>query len=179
MDAEARMTKSVELTTADLRGLRTGRASGGLVENIRVGYYGTPTPIKTLASIAVPEPQMIVIKPFDPSIGHDIVKAIQRAGAGLNPQTDGKTIRVPVPPLSEENRGILMRSSRDIGERGKAALRNIRRDANRGLDEKQKDGEITEDECRRGKAEIQKMLGTFEAAIGEAVNTTNEQLEAH
>ena len=159
--------------------MRTGRASAGLVENIRVDYYGNAVPLKSLASIAVPESQMIVIKPFDPSAIPDVVKAIQRTGAGLNPQPAGKAVRVPVPELSEENRAMLARTARDMGERGKTALRNIRRDANRTLDTQRAGGEITEDDCRRQKEAVQNLLSTFEVAIGEAVATTTKQLEAH
>ena len=118
-DAKTRMTKAMDLLKQELKMVRTGQASTGLIENIRVEYYGNPTPINQIANISIPEPQMIVLKPFDPSISRDIEKAIQSADIGLNPQCDGKVIRIPVPPLSEENRAKIAGGIKELGEQAK------------------------------------------------------------
>ena len=179
MDTKAFMGLTLASLKQELRGIRTGRADSGLVGNIRVDYFGTPTAITNIASIAIPEPRMIVIKPFDPSVASDVARAIQLADIGLNPQSDGKVIRVPVPPLSEENRAQIARRVKEMGETTKVALRNVRRESNRDLNKAQASKEITEDECHRQKADIQKMLGEFENTVDKEINKTSEQLEAY
>ena len=175
-DAKTRMKKAVDLLHHELKSVRTGQASTGLVENVRVDYYGSPTPINQVANISIPEPQLIVLKPFDPSIARDIEKAILAADVGLNPQSDGKVIRVPVPPLSEENRKKISHGIKDLGEQTKVALRNIRRDANKQLDDEKKEGTISEDEAYDGKDKIQKTINDYEKEVSEAVEQKTEEV---
>ena len=129
-----------------LRGIRTGRANVGLVESIRVDYYGSPTPLKQMANLSTPEPQQILIRPFDPSVIGDIVKAIQTSDLGLSPNSDGKVVRLNVPPLSVEQRKKLANRVKELAEEARVAIRNIRRDAN-----KQADLEQTEQDPHRGR----------------------------
>ncbi len=162
LDAEDRMEKAVEVFHENLRGIRTGTASAGLVESVRVDYYGSPTPLRQLAQIAVPDPQMIVIKPYDPGSVADIEKAIQTSEIGINPQSDGKVVRLSVPPLSQERREHLVTRIKTLAEEAKVAIRNIRRDANRQLDKEEKESLITEDDCHRAKDGVQELTKQYE-----------------
>ncbi|MGB0070538.1 MAG: ribosome recycling factor, partial [Isosphaeraceae bacterium] len=139
LEAEDRMEKSVALLTDQLRGVRTGRANTGLVDSIRVDYYGSSTPLKQLANLSTPEPQQILIRPFDPSVVGDIVKAIQTSDLGLTPHSDGKVVRLNVPPLSVEQRKKLSHRVKDLAEEARVAIRNIRRDANKQAEVEQSD----------------------------------------
>ena len=136
-EAEERMEKSVTLLADQLRGIRTGRANVGLVESIRVDYYGSSTPLKQMANLSTPEPQQILIRPFDPSVIGDIVKAIQTSDLGLSPNSDGKVVRLNVPPLSVEQRKKLANRVKELAEEARVAIRNIRRDANKQADVEQ------------------------------------------
>jgi ribosome recycling factor len=176
LDAEERMEKAVEVLQENLRGMRTGTASAGLVESVRVDYYGSATPLKQLAQIAVPDPQLIVIKPYDPSCLAEVEKAIQTSDIGINPQNDGKVIRLAVPPLSQERRQQLGARVKVLAEEARVAIRNIRRDANRRLDKEQKDSEITEDDCRRAKDEIQKLTGQYEDKVTEVLERKTQDI---
>ena len=167
LDAEERMEKAVQVFTDSLRGIRTGTASAGLVESIRVDYYGSPTPLRQLAQIAVPDPQLIVIKPYDPSCMAEVEKAIQSSDIGINPQADGKVIRLSVPGLSQERREQLGARVKAMAEDARVAVRNIRRDANRHLDRERKDSTISEDDCRRAKDDVQELTDEYEKKVNE------------
>ncbi len=167
LDAEDRMEKALDVFSQGLRGIRTGTASAGLVENIRLDYYGSPTPLRQLAQIAIPDPQLIVIKPFDPTSLGEIERAIQTSDIGINPQNDGKVIRLQVPGLSEERRRQLVARVKSMAEEARVAVRNIRRDANRQLEKEQKASSISEDELHRTKDEVQKLTDEHEARIDE------------
>ena len=155
LEAEERMEKSLALLGDQLRGIRTGRANVGLVESIRVEYYGSPTPLKQMANLSTPEPQQILIRPFDPSVIGDIVKAIQTSDLGLTPNSDGKAVRLNVPPLSVEQRKKLANRVKDLAEEARVAIRNIRRDANKQADLEQSEKVLTEDDLATCKEEIQ------------------------
>ncbi|MFO8007301.1 MAG: ribosome recycling factor [Candidatus Brocadiia bacterium] len=176
LDADDRMDKAVEVFKENLRGIRTGTASAGLVENVRVDYYGSPTPLRQLSQIAVPDPQLIVIKPYDPNSLEDIEKAIQKSDIGIHPQNDGKVIRLAVPPLSQERREQMAGRIKTLAEEARVAIRNIRRDANRQLDKEEKDSAISEDDCRRAKEEVQDLTDTAEAEVDEVLEKKLEDI---
>ena len=153
-ESNSKMQKAIEVLENDLQSVRTGRASTGLVGNIKVDYYGTPTPLKQMAALAVPQPDMIVIKPFDPSSAREIEKAIKNSDLSIAPIMDGKMIRLSIPPLSEERRKQLVAQAKQTGEQTKVSIRNIRREANKNLEKEQKDKIITEDDLETGKGQI-------------------------
>lgn len=153
-DNETKMKKAVEFLQDELRVVRTGRASTGLVENLKVDYYGTPTPLKQMATLATPQADMVVIKPFDPSSVKDIEKAIKSSDLSIAPVVDGKLIRLNIPSLSEERRQQLVGQAKQMGEQAKVSIRNIRRDANKQLEKEQKNKIITEDELDKGKKQV-------------------------
>ena len=167
LECEEKMEKAVEFFHRELRGVRTGRASAGLVEHIRVDYYGSPTELRQLASIAVPEPDMILIKPFDPASVKDIERAILASDLGITPNTDGRIIRLPVPALSGERRKQLAAQLKKMAEQARVAVRNIRRDANRTVDKEKKEGIMTEDDALRCKEEIQQLTDDYGKRIDE------------
>ena len=150
-EAEERMEKSVTLLVDQLRGIRTGRANTGLVESIRVDYYGSFTPLKQMANLSTPEPQQILIRPFDHTVIGDIVKAIQTSDLGLTPNADGKVVRLNVPPLSVEQRKKLANRVKELAEEARVSLRNIRRDANKQADLEQTEKILTEDDVNLAK----------------------------
>ena len=164
-ETEERMEKAVDHLSAEYRGIRSGRATPGLVENIRVDYYGSMQPLKATASIAIPEPRLVVIKPFDPSSIKDIEKALQTSELGIQPQSDGKLIRLEIPPLSEERRRQLAGLVKEKGEDARVAIRNIRRDGNRQADQAEKDKDLSEDRQHDLKDEIQKLTKQYEEKI--------------
>ncbi len=153
-DSKNKMAKAAEVFQNELKGLRTGRANTGLVENIKADYYGTPTPIKQMATLAVPQPDIIVIKPFDASAAKEIEKAIKNSDLSIAPVLDGKMVRLQIPPLSEDRRKQLVQQAKQAGEQAKVSVRNVRRDANKHFDKEQKDKLITEDDCSNGKKMI-------------------------
>ena len=153
-DVESKMKKAIDVLHDELRAFRSGRASPALVEHLKVDYYGTPTPLKQLATTATPQADMIVIKPFDPASVKDIEKAIKSSDLSIAPIVDGKFIRLNIPPLSEERRKQLVQQARQTGEQTKVSIRNIRRDANKQLEKQQKDKLITEDDLQVGKKQI-------------------------
>lgn len=167
LDAEERMEKAVSVLHDQLKGLRTGRATPGLVDSIRVDYYGSPTPLKQVANISVPEPQQIVIRPFDASIVSAVAKAIQASDVGLSPNVDGKLIRLNVPPLSTERRRQLVSRVKEFAEEARISIRNIRRDANKHADQSQKDKVLSEDERDATKDEIQNLTKKFEGKVND------------
>ena len=175
-DCEERMDKAVEIMRKEMRGIRGGRATPGLVEGIRVEYYGSPTPLKQLATISAPDPRLIVIKPFDPSSLKEIEKAIQRADLGFAPNNDGKLLRISIPPLSEERRKKLASLTKDKGEEARIAIRNIRRDANRAADQAEKEKGLSKDRAHDLKEELQKLTRTYEANVGEALDKKEKEI---
>src|SRR6476661_8744178 len=156
-EAEEKMEKSIALLADQLKGVRTGRANTGLVDSIRVEYYGSPTPLKQLANLSTPEPQQILIRPFDPTVIGDIVKAIQASDIGLTPNSDNKVIRLNVPSLSVEQRKKLVSRVKDLSEEARVAIRNIRRDANKQADQEQSEKILTEEDLEVCKEEIQSL----------------------
>jgi len=176
-DAEARMDKAVEHLKGELRGVRTGRASTALVEYIKADYYGSPTELKALAAISVPEPTQILIKPFDAGAIGEIRKALEASDLGLNPQVDGKQIRIVIPALSTERRQQLVAHVKKIAEEAKVALRNVRRDANKQADQlKAGDSHYPEDEIETLKKEIQEVLKAREGAVDELVSAKSAEI---
>jgi ribosome recycling factor len=153
-ESKEKMEKAVAVMQDEFKGFRTGRASTALVDNIKVEYYGTPTPLKQLASLATPQADQIVIKPFDAGVLHEIEKAIKSSDLSIAPQIDGKFIRLNVPALSEERRKQLVGQAKQVGEQTKVSLRNVRRDAIKHLEKEQKDKVITEDDLSNGKKQI-------------------------
>ena len=178
LETEDAMEKAVEFLVNEFKGVRTGRATPGLVENIKVDYYGAPTALKSLASITIPEPRLIMLKPFDPGSLGDIEKAIQKSDVGLNPQSDGKILRLIVPPLSEERRKQMAKMVKDSGEKAKVTIRNSRRDGNAQADAEEKDGDMSEDERFRTKEKVQELTKTYEGKIEDLVEKkTTEVME--
>jgi ribosome recycling factor len=167
LEAEEKMEKSIALLTDQLRGVRTGRANVGLVDSIRVEYYGSPTPLKQLANLSTPEPQQILIRPFDQTALGDIVKAIQASDLGLTPNSDNKVIRLNVPSLSVEQRKKLVARTKDLAEEARVSIRNIRRDANKSADKELTDKVLTEDDLERCKEEIQSLTKRFEGKVND------------
>jgi ribosome recycling factor len=156
-NARTRMEKVLSDLQHDMAGVRTGRASVNLLDNVRADYYGTPTPLNQMATLHVPEPSLITLQPWDVSQIVSIEKAIRGADLGLNPSNDGKLIRVPIPPLTEERRKELAKKLHHIAEDHRVAMRNIRRDANEHVKKLLKDKTISEDDDRRAHDEIQKL----------------------
>ena len=167
LDAEERMDKAVQMLHGQLQGLRTGRATAGLVDSVRVDYYGSPTPLKQIANISVPEPQQIVIRPFDASVLSNIVKAIQASDVGLAPQSDGRLIRLNVPPLSTERRKQLVSRVKELAEDARVAIRNIRRDANKHTDQAEKEKILSEDLRDQTKEQIQELTKQHEGKVNQ------------
>jgi ribosome recycling factor len=178
LDTEERMEKALAKLKQDLAGIRTGRANPGLVDSLRVEVYGSPTPIKAIASVGAPEATQIVIRPFDPGTLKDIEKAVQASGLGLNPQNDGRLIRINVPPLSTEVRRKLVARIHDLAEETKVAVRNVRRDGNKAADQEQKDKSLTEDERDQVKEDVQNLTKKFETmATNLAAAKENEVMD--
>jgi len=175
-DADTRMDKSVEATHDHFNSVRTGRATPALLDRITIDYYGTPTPLKNLATINAPEPRMLTIQPFDPTSIKQIEKTIQESDLGLTPSNDGKLIRLPIPQLTEERRKELVKVVHGLAEEGRVAVRNIRRDCMHDLRELRKEGEVGEDDERRAEAELQKMTDGRVAEIEELLRGKEEEI---
>ena len=161
-----------------LGSIRTGRASPTLVDTIRVEYYGTATPLNQVAHISVPEPRQLMIKPFDgsPQVMKDIERAIQKSDLGLNPQSDGKVLRLIMPPLSGEQRQKLVAKVKDLVEQNHVALRNERRDANKQADQMKKDGTLSEDQCKKAHDAIDKALKVVEKQLDDALKAKSKEI---
>ena len=159
--AESRMRGAIQVLHDDLAAIRTGRANPGLVEKLPVEYYGTPTPLMQLASISVPEPRSLMIKPFDPSTIKVIERSILASELGLNPNNDGKVIHLNLPPLTEERRRDLVKHVHHRLEESRVAIRNIRRDTHNDMRDFEKEKLISEDELERGEADLQKLTDRF------------------
>jgi len=174
-DAKTRMNTVIDDVRRRLSSVRTGRASVNLLDNISVEYYGTPTPLTQVANISAPEPQLLTVQPWDPSILNLIEKTLRSSDLGINPSNDGRVIRIPIPPLTQERRKQLAKVVRDIAEEHRTAVRNVRRDSNEQLKKLQKDKKITEDDEKNGLEEIQKLTDSNIEKINEvAKNKENE-----
>lgn len=167
LETEERMEKAVGSLDRDFAKLRTGRATTALVDGIKADYYGTPTPISQMASVAVPDSRTLTIQPWDKGGMAAVEKAILKSDLGLTPINDGKIIRISIPPLTEERRKDLVKVARKYGEEAKVAVRNVRRDANDSLKKAEKDKDITEDELKRATDEVQKLTDRY---VGEIDN---------
>ena len=167
LEAEERMEKTIALLADQLKGVRTGRASTGLVDSIRVEYYGSPTPLKQMARLSTPEPQQILIQPFDQSVVGEVVKAIQTSPLGLTPMSDGKVVRINIPNLSVEQRRKLEARVKELAEEARVSIRNIRRDANKQSDTAMADKYLTEDDHEMCKEEVQSLTKKFEGKVNE------------
>ncbi len=171
-----KMQKSIEALKNELNRVRTGRASIALLDGVKVDYYGTPTPLNQVATLAVPESRMITIQPWDTSILSDIEKAILKSDLGLVPTNDGKVIRISIPQLTEERRKELVKVVKRIGENAKIAIRNIRRDANEFVKKKEKGKEISQDELKKNQEEIQKMTDEFIKEIDRLISEKEKEV---
>ena len=158
---EEKMLKTIESLKKDFTNIRTGKANPAILNSVMVSYYGVPTPVSQVGSVSVPDPQSIVVKPWDKSILKDIERAIQAAGLGLNPQNDGEIVRIPIPPLNEQTRKDLAKQAKKVAEENKVAIRNVRRDAIESLKKLEKDSLITEDELKRYSEQVQKLTDKY------------------
>ena len=175
-EAEDKMKKAVEHLRQQLRTVRTGRASAGLVEHLKVDYYGTPTELRQLATITVPDPLMLIIKPFDPGSVGDIAKSIQASDLGVTPSVEGKVIRLAVPPLSEERRKQLVHQVKEMTEEAKIALRNIRRDAIHHIDTEEKAKKLGEDAARTSRDDATDLVHKYEKQVGDVLDHKTEEI---
>lgn len=175
-DASRRMDRSIETTHAEFNGVRTGRASVALLDRITVDYYGTQTPLKNIATINAPEPRLLAIQPFDPTQIKSIQKAIQESDLGLTPSDDGKVIRLPIPQLTEERRKELVKVVRRYAEEGKVAVRNVRRDVMKHLEELVRNGDVGDDEERRAEAHVQKLTDDHVAKLDELLKRKEAEI---
>lgn len=173
---EKSMNGAIDHLQDELKGIRTGRASTGLVDHVRVDYYGSPTPINQLATVSAPDATSIVIKPFDPSSVKDIVKALTVSDLNLPVTPDGKVVRLTIPPLSEERRKQIVVQVKNSGETTKVSIRNIRRDANKQLDDEQKSKLISEDDRDKGKRDIDDLTKKYTAMIEDAIKAKSIEI---
>jgi ribosome recycling factor len=175
-DATQRMQKSVDATHEHFNSVRTGRASAALLDRIQIDYYGTPTPLKNIATINVPEPRMLTIQPFDPQSMKQIERAIQESDLGLTPSNDGKLIRLPIPQLTEERRKELVKLTRHMAEEGRVAVRNVRRDVMRHLEELVRSGEVGDDDERAAEGRVQKLTDEHVAKIDDLLKRKEAEI---
>ncbi len=170
------MDKTIDALKKDFTKVRTGRASASLLDDVRIDYYGTPTPLNQVGTLAVPEPRLITITPWEKKLIPDIEKAILKSDLGLNPASDGVLVRVAIPPLTEERRKEMCKVLKRMGEESKIALRNIRRDGNDSLKKMEKDKEISEDDLKRGEKEIQDLTDQYVKKVDEAVAAKEKEV---
>ncbi len=175
-EARSAMSKSAESLERDLMKIRTGRANPVLLEGVTVDYYGTPTPLKSLATVSAPEARLLVVQPFDPGALGEIERGILRAQLGVTPNSDGKLIRVPIPELTEERRRELVKAVRKLGEDHKVGVRTGRRDAISLMKEMEKDGDVTEDESHRGQKLVQGMTDDFTKQIDQLLDAKEQEI---
>ncbi|MEW6623250.1 MAG: ribosome recycling factor [Bacillota bacterium] len=175
-EAEERMKKSIEALRKEFASIRAGRANPAILDRIRVDYYGAPTPINQMANISVPEPRLLVIQPWDKSIIGSIEKAILKSDLGLNPNNDGTVIRIAIPQLTEERRKELVKMIKKKAEEFRVDIRNIRRDANDQVKMFEKDGEISEDDARKGIVKIQELTDKYIEKISEVLNNKETEI---
>ena len=177
LDVEEKMESAVDYMRKEFRGIRTGRASSALVDHIKVDYYGSPTDLRQLATIATPEAALIVIKPFDPGSVKEIERAIQASDLGITPSSDGKMIRLAIPSLSTERRGQIAGQLKKMAEATRVAIRSARRDGNKEADRLEKTSELSEDEARKAKEDIQELTGRYEDQVGEILDAKTKEIE--
>jgi len=175
-EAETKMDKALEHLTGELRGIRTGRATPALIENIRAEYYGTMTPLNQMAAVSIPEARMILLKPFDPTVLGAMEKAILASSLGVTPQNDGKVIRLAFPALSEEQRRKFSGVVKEQAEKCRVAIRNLRRDSNKQADEAEKSGQLTEDEAKKLRDKIQETTHKSEQRVDEIQKRKTEEI---
>lgn len=175
-DAETRMKGAIQSLESDISGIRTGRASSALVDKIQVEYYGAPTPLLQLATISVPEPRSLMIKPFDPSTMKDIERAILASDLGITPNNDGKAIRLNLPPLTEDRRKDLVKVVKNRVEEARIAVRNVRRDVMKDLKEIENEKMASEDERKSGEADLQKLTDKYIVEIDETGERKQEEI---
>ena len=175
-DTNERMNKAVEHLNHELVGLRAGRANPQILERIMVDYYGTPTPINQVGNISAPEPRMLVVAPWDPSVIKEIEHAIQASDLGINPMNDGKIIRLVIPELTQERRQQLVKTVHKLGEEAKVAVRAVRHDANKHLIQMQKDNELTEDDLSRDEKTVQKYTDEHTEKIDKLIKDKEKEI---
>jgi ribosome recycling factor len=175
-DTSARMERSIEAFRKELGKVRTGRASFSLLDGVKVDYYGTLTPLQQVGTLSVPESRLITVTPWDTKMIGPIEKAIQGSGLGLNPSSDGKTVRIPIPPLTEERRRELAKVVRKMGEDARVAVRNIRREAIEKLKDREKKKEISEDVVKRGQERVQKETDAHVKKIDEILKSKEQEI---
>jgi ribosome recycling factor len=175
-EVKKRMDAGIDHVRKELAGVRTGRASVGILDSVHVEAYGSPMPLNQVASLSIPEPTMIVAQPFDPSLMKEIEKAVRNANLGLNPSNDGKVVRIPIPPLTEERRKELSKLVHKYAEDGRNAVRQVRREANEKLKKLLKDHKISEDDERRGLDEVQKITDQHVHMIDELQKKKDQEL---
>ena len=176
MDVEERMDKAIEILKKNLSGIRTGRANPGLVDSLRVDVYGSPTPIKQIAAVGAPEPTQIVIRPYDTGTIKEIEKAIVGSDLGFNPQSDGRVVRINIPPLSTDVRKKMVSRIKELSEEAKVSIRNIRRDGNKAADQAEKDKEVSEDQRDDIKDQIQDLTKKYEEQASEMSKTREAEV---
>jgi ribosome recycling factor len=175
-DTSARMERSIEAFRKELGKVRTGRASFSLLDGVKVDYYGTPTPLQQVGTLSVPESRLITVTPWDTKMIGPIEKAIQGSGLGLNPSSDGKTVRIPIPPLTEERRRELAKVVRKMAEDARVAVRNVRREAIEKLKDREKKKEISEDVVKRGHERVQKETDAHVKKIDEILKSKEQEI---
>ena len=175
-DTSARMERSIEAFRKELGKVRTGRASFSLLDGVKVDYYGTPTPLQQVGTLSVPESRMITVTPWDTKMIGPIEKAIQGSGLGLNPASDGKMVRIPIPPLTEERRKELAKMVRKMAEDARVAVRNVRREAIEKLKDREKKKEISEDLVKRGQERIQKETDAHVKKVDEILKSKEQEI---
>jgi ribosome recycling factor len=176
LETEEKMDSALEYLREEFRGIRTGRASAGLVDHVKVDYYGSPTDLRQLASIAVQDGNQLLIKPFDPGSMKEIERAIQAANLGVTPMTDGKVIRISVPSLSVERREQIVTQLKKMAEACRVALRNARRDANKTIDREEKESLLTEDDAKVAKEQVQELINNYEKKVSELAEAKTEEI---
>jgi ribosome recycling factor len=176
LDVELKMKHGVDHFHQELRRLRTGRASLSLLEGVMVEYYGTPTPLNQVANLTVQDATLLVAQPYDPSAIAEIEKGILRADLGLNPSNDGKLVRIPVPPLTEDRRKEIVKKAHDLAEVARNAVRQARREGNEELKKQEKDKELSQDEAHRGHDEIQKLHDHYIAEVNESLERKEKDI---
>jgi ribosome recycling factor len=175
-EAAGRMERSIEAFRKELGKVRTGRASFSLLDGVKVDYYGTPTPLQQVGTLSVPESRLITVTPWDAKMIGPIEKAIQASGLGLNPASDGKVVRIPIPPLTEERRKELAKVVRKMAEDARVAVRNVRREAIEKMKDREKKKEISEDDVKRGQDRIQKETDAFVKKIDDILKAKEQEI---
>jgi ribosome recycling factor len=174
--AEEKMKKAVKALEDEFKTIRTGRASAALFENIRVDYYEQKVPLNQVATISIPEARLVIIQPWDRSVLAEIEKAIQKSELSVNPNNDGKVIRIAIPPLTEERRKELAKVAKNIAEKSRVSIRNVRRDTNEDIKKKEKDSSLSEDQAKRGMDEIQKLTDKYIEEINAVLGKKDKEI---